>query len=475
MATRFNHADRGKKNIVSPLAVFIWLEHFNRAGFVRAGTLSMDEIGAAWDAMQIHATFAYDSKYLDFAFSVYPLDPINLPLREDPFVTNHPYLILGAIFDAAPDAWGRKVIRAHNNDMGTYRHAFLRGADGIGAIVLQPADSSPPQSIEDAVIQSRDKHPTIDQINASAIAARKLELNDALDTLDQNMLAGSWTIGGARPKAILRNRTDFGQSVFTEPLQGQSLIAKLPSLNEAIDRAGIEWACLRMARDMGFQVPGHALCDVETGRALVIERFDRYPLPASSSRLQEGRLHYISANSLVSRIPTSKRLDTPSDIARFSANNLIAIAAGISKKPAHAKVDMYARIFLNAALHNTDDHMKNFGFLRARDGAYSVAPVFDVSPQPLTSHYLHLHNLGRQYSAEDVHANAQTLGIGKSAADEVRDNIFNVLERRDWYFDEAQLSKPDIAAVEVLLKSACRSLFELKAGKKVSNTPKNRL
>ncbi|MDV7396753.1 HipA domain-containing protein, partial [Arthrospira platensis SPKY1] len=101
----------------------------------------------------------------------------------------------------------------------------------------------------------------------------------------RHMLGGSWTIGGARPKAILRDDRPGA-------VPGLSLIAKFGSRHDTLARNRLEYASLRMARDMGFRVPDHFL--VESDRlslagshaqmlqgslpadaTLVLERFDR--------------------------------------------------------------------------------------------------------------------------------------------------------------------------------------------------------
>lgn len=455
-------SERHSKQVVSPLAIFAWSKSATAEGFELAGHLELEEQGGAGNANAILAGFTYAPAYLAMA-GAYHLDPINLPLCAGTVSTQHAFISLGSIFDAAPDAWGRRVIHASEPAMSvdgaTYTQAFLRGADGIGALLLKPSDGVDSSDGLDALVEwSRTERPTLAQLDEAAHASRRLENSESISDEHRRLLAGSWTIGGARPKAIIRNQGDFEMS---EPLLGMSLIAKFPSINEPLDRAGIEWACLRMARDMGFEVPGHALASVATGRTLVLERFDRYPVASGVNPLMEGRKHYVSANSLVSSLVESKRMDTARDRLTFSFGKLMAMAALVANKPSKARVDMYARLVLNTALHNTDDHLKNFGFIQDDDNqSLRLAPVFDLSPQGLTEHFVHLTNLGRKYTVRDVREQAKFLGIAAGAALEVEEKILSVLEHRARYYDMAGLPLEQREKIDKLIERGTGGLLK---------------
>lgn len=421
-------ADRRDRLIDGELIVHAW----TRDGFLRAGLLSLEE-----DGENISASFQYDAAYLSHPES-YPLDPINLPLGSTRFATASQFVTLGAIFDAAPDAWGRRVVQAQLAQEArgrVFRGAFLRGADGIGALVMTPLALDGEIKLEEIIQQSLDERPALSQLQRAASAALLFEQGEELTQEIKEMLGGSWTIGGARPKAILRQ--DDPQAV-----RGESVIAKFGSRHDTVDRLAIEYASLQMAAAMGMNPCGHRLVEVGGGkeayRALILDRFDR--------RTVDGlvhRRHYLSAMSLVSHQPQSKFLNSMMDQAMISWGKLIDVAARVAARPGAAKVEMFARLCLNTALHNTDDHLKNFGFLRMEQGHthYEVAPVFDVSPQAADRHYLHCADLGQVYNLKEVISRARALGIAKGAAEEVEQRILEVLDRRDEFFDEADLNR----------------------------------
>lgn len=103
-----------------------------------------------------------------------------------------------------------------------FRGAFLRGADGIGALVLTPEAMTTQIEINEIVAQSLAERPALSQLDRAARAAKDFE--DGLDLTDEMraMLGGSWTIGGARPKAILRDDRPGAA-------RGASVIAKFDS------------------------------------------------------------------------------------------------------------------------------------------------------------------------------------------------------------------------------------------------------
>lgn len=430
-------ADRRLKLLDGDLRVHAW----TATGFVSAGLMSLEE-----DGESLSATFTYDDTYLTDP-RAFPLDPINLPLGKTKFASTSQFVRMGAIFDAAPDAWGRRVVQAQLPEEArqrVFRGAFLRGADGIGGLLITPEAMSASLDLDSIVQRSLVERPGTSQLDLAAQAA--LQFEEGADLTDEMrlMLGGSWTIGGARPKAILRDEREGA-------LPGESVIAKFQSRHDTIARNRLEFAALRMADDMKFGSTGHRLVEMGGGRtALVLQRFDR-----QVAGDQVHRRHYVSAMSLASYEPQSKFLDSRMDQAVLSWSKMLDTTSRICAQPSKARVEMFGRLCLNAALQNTDDHLKNFGFLKVRGSHvhYDIAPVFDVSPQGAQRHYLHCHDQGQVYNFHDAMSCARALGIAKGAAQEVEESIMQVLQHRDRYFEEAGLNAADQAKVESWISS----------------------
>lgn len=213
-------------------------------GFIRAGVLELRERGYG----QFCAYFTYTSSYLNRP-DAFPLDPLNLPLGGREFHSTLRHDVLGAIFDAGPDSWGQMVFRACV-DLGeqhmTYRHAFRRGSDGIGALLLtEETVADLASNLRHGLVQ----YPAFSQLAEVAHAVRTFASGGLLDDAMKAMLAGSWTIGGAQPKAILRDDRPGAA-------KNSTVIAKFEGKDRQERGANrMEWATLRMASEMGMRVP----------------------------------------------------------------------------------------------------------------------------------------------------------------------------------------------------------------------------
>jgi len=422
------------------------------AGLLSAGLLTLDEDGHA-----IAATFEYDSAYLA-APGAYPLDPLNLPFGLTIHATDSRHLHLGAIFDSAPDAWGRKVVTAQlpqEVQQRVFRGAFLKGADGIGALVFTLESLTDRLELEHIIELSLAERPGLSQLARASRAAMDFEAG--LDMTDdmRDMLAGSWTIGGARPKAILRDDRQ-GAAVSA------SVIAKFDSKLDTLPRNRIEAACLAMAQAMGFNVPAHELVEIGPERtALILERFDRQLVGTVMQRR-----HYISAMSLVSYEPQSRFLNSSQDQAKISWSKLLELSSRTCEHPTASRVEMFARLALNTALQNTDDHLKNFGFIKSptHPTRYEIAPVFDVSAQAGQRHYLRCLDLGQTYSLDQVMPLARRLAIAKGAAEDVQERIISVISRQSQFFDAAGLTRVQAAQVSGWISDGCGNSYTRKVG-----------
>lgn len=434
---------RRDKLVDGRLRVHAWTP----AGFLSAGLLMLEE-----DGESIAASFTYDQDYLSAA-GAYPLDPLNLPLGRTTWATDSQFVRLGSIFDAAPDAWGRRVVTAQLPEEArqrVFRGAFLRGADGIGALVLTPEALTDQLDLQRIIEWSLSERPALSQLEKAARAAADFEAGLDLTEDMRAMLGGSWTIGGARPKAILRDDRPGA-------IVGASLIAKFDSKLDTLPRNRIEAACLSMAEAMGFDVPVRNLVELPGGRtALVLERFDRHALLGVVQRR-----HYVSAMSLASYAPQSRMLSSRQDQAVISWSKLLELASRTAPHPSAARVEMFGRLALNTALQNTDDHLKNFGFLKVfgMPTQYEIAPVFDVSAQASPRHYLHCLSLGQIYSLQDVLPLHRQLGIAKGAAQEVEDRIAQVIARRQEFFEEVGLSRAEVDQVSSWIDEGCGTRY----------------
>jgi serine/threonine-protein kinase HipA len=317
---------------------------------VRVGTVWGHRRGRAESA-----TFQYDPAWLEHP-SAYPLDPA-LPLVSGPFQTAAGQALFGAMSDGAPDRWGRALRRRAElrraraegvtpRTIGKMDHLLgVRDDTRQGALRYRTDPRGPFLATPESGV------PAMLELPRLLAASTRVE-RDADDEEDLRLLlrAGS-SLGGARPKA----------SVLTP--DRRLAIAKFPSVRaDEWDVMRWEMTALDIAADAGLATPERALIDVAGRAVLVLLRFDRRA---------GARLGYLSAMSML-------------EAADGEQHSYLEIADAITAGSAAPDADLaelWGRMALSMLISNTDDHLRNHGFLRVRHG-WRLAPCFDLNPNP---------------------------------------------------------------------------------------------
>lgn len=300
---------------------------------------------------RVTTSFAYDPAYLADPRGV-ELEPA-LPRRSgQQYVDGLP----GCFQDSAPDRWGRTLIDKRRR--AVQRSADRRFRSFTDADYLLGVSDLTRQGDLRYVV---DGSPFLDPAHDVPKLVALPRLLDAADTVDRDdddlaavkdlLDAGSGSLGGARPKASVRGD------------DGRLLIAKFPHGGDDWDVMAWECTALDLAQGAGLKVPGHRLISLDGRSVLLLNRFDR----VAGGR----RAGYLSAMSLLGARDGDERdyLDI--------ADALSEHGAAVTKDLA----ELFRRMVLSVAVHNTDDHLRNHGFLRA-PGGWRVSPVFDVNPDP---------------------------------------------------------------------------------------------
>jgi serine/threonine-protein kinase HipA len=302
------------------------------------------------------ATFSYLESYLQWG-DAYELDP-GLPLQAGQHQTtlNHP--LFGAMTDCAPDGWGRRLVRraelqrareADSRPRALAEIDFLLGArDDLrqGALRFRGRDSGQYLAVDSEGV------PHLVGLSRLLNAAEELERDEPSSEDLRLLLHGGSSLGGARPKAHVLDS------------KGRLAIAKLPS-PKADEWDVIRWeaVALALAKAAGMTVPEHELHLIEDRPVLVVRRFDRSA---------GGRIGYASAMTLLQA----------KDGERAS---YLEIAEAIEERSPDAGADLqelWRRIVFTILISNTDDHLRNHGFLRRSTAGWSLSPAFDLNPNP---------------------------------------------------------------------------------------------
>ena len=335
------------------------------------------------------ASFEYDASWLARR-DAFALDP-ELPLGAGPFHTERP--LFNAFTDPAPDRWGQTLLR--RNERARARKEgrpprtlltvdFLALVDDrtrLGALRFKDFE-------QDAFLSSSDRPvpPLVELAKLLAATTRVLEERDTEDDLAL-LLAPGTSLGGARPKASVRDKAGLS-------------IAKFPSESDDWPVTRWEATALALAQLAGVVVPEWRLALVAKRPVLLLRRFDR---------TMNERIPFMSALTAIA----AKGNET---------HSYLEIAEMLRRDGSQVKVDLlqlWRRIAFNVLVSNTDDHLRNHGFLREGVG-WRLAPAYDLNPMPVDVrprvHALAIDEIEQAASLETVFAVAPSFGINKPQA-----------------------------------------------------------
>ncbi len=302
------------------------------------------------------ATFAYDRAYLATP-GAYQLDPA-LPLVDGPLQTPGQRKLFGAFTDCAPDRWGRRLIeraerRGAERDERQERSLgeidyLLGGRDDMrqGALRFRDPESGIFLADEQTGV------PSLVDLPKLLASSERLERDDGNDEDLRLLLRGGSSLGGARPKAHVIDA------------DGNPALAKFPS-PKTDDRDVMRWeaVAIELAQAAGIRVPITELVEVDGRAVLVVRRFDR----GSASRIG-----YVSAMTMLG-------------VSDGETRSYLEIAEAIEATGANPKLDLvelWRRVAFSILISNTDDHLRNHGFLRLSTSGWSLSPAFDLNPEP---------------------------------------------------------------------------------------------
>lgn len=331
--------------------VWIWLPGATEPTV--AGKLEAD----AQDNIQ----FNYGKSYLERVHATPPAISIyepELPLQRGVLPLLNGLSMPNCIRDAAPDAWGRRVVLnkklgrkgrdPDTNLLSELSYLLESGSDRIGALDFQRSPSNyVPRSATNASLE--------ELLQSAARVEQGVPLTPELD---QALFYGS-SIGGARPKALIEDK-------------GTKYIAKFSSSTDLYSVVKAEFIAMRLASFAGINVSAVKLVQAAQKDVLLIERFDR-------TRKNDGwaREAIVSALTL---------LGLDEMMARYASYEVLAeVIRHRFEDPKQTLEELFARIVFNILCGNTDDHARNHAaFWNGK--ALRLTPAYDICPQPRTGH-----------------------------------------------------------------------------------------
>jgi len=269
----------------------------------------------------------------------------------------------GVFLDSMPDTWGRTLMirraalfakEKKESPKTLHEIDFLLGVldeTRMGAFRFKLA-------MDGAFLDDNQETPTppfstVGQLQ-QAVEHYENELNgNVANQWLKVLVAPGSSLGGARPKA---NLIDDKQQLW---------IAKFPSKNDSIDKGAWEFLAYQLALQAGISM---SECRLEKIRGkqhtFFTKRFDR---------IKSERLHFSSAMTMTGNTEELLKKNPASylDIAAFIQDNCANVTQNLQQ--------LWRRIIFNIAISNTDDHLRNHGFLLTESG-WNLSPAYDLNP-----------------------------------------------------------------------------------------------
>ncbi|MBN8646400.1 MAG: type II toxin-antitoxin system HipA family toxin [Caulobacterales bacterium] len=302
------------------------------------------------------ASFEYSKEWLENP-KRFSLEPA-LQIGRGSFHTQSNQSIFGAFGDSAPDRWGRILIqrmerrtaREENKPPKTiFEIDYLLGVGDRarqGALRFSEENGSPYLAIDGA-----NPIPPLIEIPRLLNAANRFANDEETPKDLRLLLAPGSSLGGARPKASIIDK------------DGSLAIAKFPKPDDEINISAWEAVALTIACDAKIPTPDFRIENIDGKSVLILQRFDR----------QNGkRIPFLSAMSMLGAEDNQTR-------------SYMEIADAIRQYGAKADDDcaqLWRRIVFNIMIANTDDHLRNHGFLYEKNG-WRLSPAYDLNPVPI--------------------------------------------------------------------------------------------
>lgn len=354
-------------------------------------------------------SFVYGKSYLARPDAV-PIDPIELKLSNRTYETRLLKGVFGALRDASPDYWGRRIIERHFGSPGPDELDYLLHSpdDRAGALGFG-LNQAPPAPL-------RDFNRTIDLGRLQAFAdaiVREEELPREADAEQaQELMLQGTSMGGARPKAVVED-------------DGALWISKLGHPDDKWNHARVERAMLELARACGIQTAESKLATIGDRDALLIKRFDREQTGTGYRRAR-----------MLSALTLLRAEDTHQDRVKWSYVLLVEELRRISSQPKPDAQELFRRMCFNALITNNDDHPRNHAVIAMHD-EWRLSPAYDLVPaMPVSLERrdlaLHCGDMGRYAHAANLLSQSARFLMDADEARAVVDRMERTVRNR-WY------------------------------------------
>lgn len=308
-------------------------------------------------------SFEYDDEWLKNTPASFIIDP-EIYLYKGRQYTKKNKALFGAFSDCCPDRWGRVLMKRREAVLAnreTRKPRKLRESDFLLGVYDESRMGALRFSLdENGPFLSDDK----EMATPPWAKLRTLEEAARLFEKDENALEEKWikqligpgsSLGGARPKSTI------------EDVDGTLWIAKFPSKHDEVDSGAWEMVAHDLAMLCGLEVPEAKIEKFsKLGSTFIVRRFDRK---------KEKRIHFASAMTMLNQTDGASAADNVGYL------DIVSFIKSYGACPQKDLTELWRRVVFNMAISNTDDHLRNHGFLLTEKG-WTLSPLYDVNPMP---------------------------------------------------------------------------------------------
>ncbi len=338
--------------------------------------------------------------------------------------------IFGCFSDALPDRWGRTLLNRREQILAAEEHRPVKRLSSFDYL-MGIDDASRMGGFRftrkkgDAFINSDNslRIPPLTNIRSLMIACQEVERCDDVNVLPekkwiQQLVHPGTSLGGARPKAAVVDES------------GIMYVAKIPSRKDDYDVALWEHLCHLLASKAGIEAADTRI--VATGEkyhTLLSRRFDR----GTNGR----RIHFASAMTMLGLTDGSNAQSGNGylDIVDFILQNCCQVNENLQ--------ELYRRVAFNIAVHNTDDHFRNHGFLLTSRG-WTLAPAYDMNPTLNDYQSILINSTTNESNLQILLDSSEQYIINRNDAEKIIDEVVGSLQQWESLATRLGISKREI-------------------------------
>ena len=282
------------------------------------------------------------------------IDPVELKLSNETYETTRLGGLFGALRDAAPDSWGRRVIEKHSGKtvLGEVDYLLESPDDRGGALGFGLGQEPPaPRRTFNKTLELAKLQNIADAIVRDEIQEKG---EDAIQ-IEELMLIGT-SMGGGRPKTVVEDEQGLWIAKFNRP-------------GDRWNHAKVEQAMLVLAKACGISTAESRVVAAGAKDVLLVRRFDRFKTENGYARAR-----MISALTLLQADENERD--------RWSYIALAEEIRRIVANPSRDAPELFRRMCFNALISNMDDHPRNHALI-AKEREWNLSPAYDLTPSPV--------------------------------------------------------------------------------------------